>query len=39
MTTTFKDFNLKEGVQKAIDKLGYTEPTQIQKEVWDAASI
>lgn len=34
---TFKDFNLKPGLQQAIDKLGYTTPTQIQAEVWNAA--
>ncbi len=35
--TTFIDFGLKPWVQKAIDKLGYTEPTQIQADVWNAA--
>ncbi len=34
---TFKDFGLKSGLQQAIDKLGYSEPTQIQAEVWAAA--
>lgn len=33
----FKDFGLKSGLQQAIDKLGYSEPTQIQAEVWNAA--
>lgn len=35
--TTFKDFDLRPGIQKAIDATGYTEPTQIQTEVWNAA--
>lgn len=35
--TLFKDFGLKPGVMKAIEKAGYTEPTQIQSEVWEAA--
>lgn len=33
----FKDFDLKPGLMKAIEKAGYTEPTQIQSEVWEAA--
>ena len=35
--TLFTDFNLKPGLMKAIEKAGYTEPTQIQSEVWEAA--
>lgn len=35
--TLFKDFGLKPGLMKAIEKAGYTEPTQIQSEVWTAA--
>lgn len=35
--TLFTDFNLKPGLMKAIEKAGYTEPTQIQAEVWEAA--
>ena len=30
MTPTFKDFNLAPEIQKAIDALGFTEPTEIQ---------
>ena len=35
--TGFTRFNLKRQLQKAIDKLGYTTPTQIQSDVWEAA--
>jgi len=35
--TLFKDFGLKPGLMQAIDKAGYTEPTQIQAEVWAAS--
>ena len=35
--TTFKEFGLKPGILKAIEKAGYTEPTQIQAEVWAAS--
>lgn len=35
--TLFKDFGMKPGIMKAIEKAGYTEPTQIQAEVWEAA--
>ena len=35
--TLFKDFGLKPGIMSAIEKAGYTEPTQIQAEVWEAA--
>lgn len=35
--TTFKEFGLKAGILKAIEKAGYTEPTQIQAEVWAAS--
>lgn len=37
MTQLFKDFWLKPQLLKAIEKLGYTEPTQIQADVWNAA--
>lgn len=35
--TGFTPFNLKWELQKAIDKLGYTDPTPIQQQVRDAA--
>ncbi|MEI7477007.1 MAG: hypothetical protein WCJ81_00135 [bacterium] len=35
--TTFSDFGLKPALQKAIDALGYTTPTEIQTEVRAAA--
>ena len=35
--TLFKDFGLKPGLMQAIEKAGYTEPTQIQAEVREAA--
>ena len=35
--TTFVDFGLKPQLLKSIEKLGYTEPTQIQADVWNAA--
>ncbi len=37
MTLLFKDFWLKPQLLKSIEKLGYTEPTQIQADVWNAA--
>lgn len=37
MTTLFTDLGLKPQVLKAIEKLGYTEATQIQADVWNAA--
>ena len=35
--TTFQDFGMKPQLQKAIDALGYTVPTKIQADVWQAA--
>ena len=35
--TTFSELELKPQLLKAIEKLGYTEPTQIQSDVWNAA--